>query len=241
MQRAGKRRAGLALVLALAAAGAAAADGGAAADIVALVNRFRADQGLAAVKPEPRLAAAAELFAAYMARSGRYAHDADGRQPAQRAEAAGYDFCIVTENIAYFSSTEPSAAAALARQFVEGWERSPGHRRNMADSDVVDTGVAVAQSAQSGRWYAVQMFGRPRALHQRFTVENRAAVALGYELDGRRYELPPGVTRTHEQCRAAKLAMRLPGEREPVVVEPAHGQRWRIDAVGRRLRLVLQR
>lgn len=240
MRLAGKRRAGLALLLALAAAGVKAADDS-AADIVALANRLRAGHGVAAVKPEPRLSAAARSFAAYMARTGRYAHDADGRDPPQRAVAAGYEYCVVTENIAYFSSSEPPGAAALAKTFVDGWERSPGHRRNMVDGDVVDTGVAVAQSAQSGRWYAVQMFGRPRALHQRFGVENRSGVALSYELDGRRYELPPGVTRTHEQCRAAKLTMRLPGEKEPAVVAPADGQHWRVDANGRRLQLALQR
>jgi len=33
----------------------------------------------------------------------------------------------------------------------------------MLDARAVDTGVAVAQSAHSGRFYAVQMFGRRRA------------------------------------------------------------------------------
>ena len=38
------------------------------------------------------------------------------------------------------------ATEALGKAFVEGWKKSPGHRRNMLDADVTETGVAVARS-----------------------------------------------------------------------------------------------
>lgn len=36
-----------------------------------------------------------------MAKTGKYGHAADGRKPAERAAAHGYEYCIVRENIAY--------------------------------------------------------------------------------------------------------------------------------------------
>ncbi len=35
-------------------------------------------------------------------------------------------------------------------------------RKNMLAPEVTETGVAVARSGKTGRYYAVQMFGRPR-------------------------------------------------------------------------------
>ena len=137
-----------------------------AAQVASLVvdgtNRFRHDNGLAPVAPERRLAHAAREFAAYMAQTDRLDHAADGRQPWGRARAQGYDYCLVAENIAYQYDSRGFATAQLARELVSGWERSAGHRRNMLERDAVDTAVAVARSATTGRYYAVQMFGRPR-------------------------------------------------------------------------------
>jgi hypothetical protein len=70
----------------------------------------------------------------------------------------------------------------------------------MLDPDVTETGVALAQSPRSGRYYAVQMFGRPYALHAAFRITNRSNVTLRYTLGAESFELPPRVTRSHEQC-----------------------------------------
>ena len=85
----------------------------------------------------------AQAFADYMARTDRYGHTADGNQPSDRAKARGYDYCIVLENIAYAFNSEGFTGEKLAGQFVTGWQNSPGHRRNMLDPDVTETGVAV--------------------------------------------------------------------------------------------------
>ena len=130
--------------------------------VVEGTNRFRHENGLAPVEPERRLAHAAWEFASYMAQTDSLDHAADGRQPWGRARAQGYDYCLVAENIAYKYDSRGFATAQLARELVAGWERSAGHRKNMLERDVVDTAVAVARSAKTGRYYAVQMFGRPR-------------------------------------------------------------------------------
>ncbi|HXF78521.1 MAG TPA: CAP domain-containing protein [Usitatibacter sp.] len=126
-------------------------------------NRFRHEQGVGVVRPDSMLDRTARDFAEYLARTDRFDHEADGRTPAIRARAHGYDYCLVAENIAYQFDSRGFTTPALARGLIQGWKDSPGHRRNMLDARAVDTGVAVAQSAHSGRFYAVQMFGRRRA------------------------------------------------------------------------------
>ena len=172
--------------------------------IVSRTNDFRAEQGRSKVKVNPELRATAEYFAAYMARTNRYGHTADGRQASERAEQHGYAYCLVSENIAYQYSSAGFATGALASGFVTGWKESPGHRKNMLDPDVTETGVAVARSA-SGTFFAVQMFGRPKSMQISFKVTNRAGVPVSYTLDGQAFPLPPRVTRTHEVCRPPKI------------------------------------
>jgi uncharacterized protein YkwD len=205
--------------------------------VVAQTNDFRRSQGLEPVAPNGRLGAAATEFAEFMARSERYGHEADGREPAQRAQAHGYDYCLVAENIAYEYSSEGFATLALARGFVEGWKHSPGHRRNMLDDAAAETGVAIAQSPHTGRYYAVQMFGRPKSMRVRFSIANRSQQTLHYDVGGKSYPLPPRMTRSHEQCRADALSVQLPGDAAAIRVVPADGQHYRIEPAGARLRL----
>src|SRR5207253_2501467 len=128
--------------------------------------------------PNRALADTARDFAEFMARTDRYGHEADGQQPSQRATAHGYGYCMVAENIAFQYSSAGFRSGELARRFVEGWKQSPGHRHNMLEPDATETGVAVAQSPKSGRYYAVQMFGRPQALRVAFRIANRSTTTL---------------------------------------------------------------
>lgn len=47
-------------------------------------NEFREDNRRRALTVHPALVKSAERFAGYMARTGKYGHDADGRTPGQR-------------------------------------------------------------------------------------------------------------------------------------------------------------
>lgn len=233
-------RTALAVLAMLLAHGASAREPD-AADVARLVieqtNAFRRSQGLAPTATQRQLIDAARGFAAYMARTDRYGHEADGRQPAQRVREQGYDYCMVAENIAYQFSSAGFGTAELARGFVQGWKNSPQHRRNMLEPDATDTGVAVMRGARSGRYYAVQVFGRPRSLNVEFRIANRSPTPVSYELDGRTHHLPPRTTDTHQQCSAPRLVVRLPGEREPTVVQPADGERYAIERTAGRYRL----
>ena len=130
--------------------------------VVALVNDLRARNGVATVARDGRLDAAADALATYMARTGRLDHNADGTSPRERVKQRGYDYCKVSENIAFEYSSRGFSVDALARNFVGGWGESATHRANMLDPVVTQTGIGVARNGK-GEYYAVQVFARPRA------------------------------------------------------------------------------
>jgi len=205
--------------------------------IIDRTNDFRRAEGRRPTGPDAKLGAAARDFARFMARADRYGHEADGRTPAQRAQEQGYAYCIVLENIASLYSSEGFGTQELADRVMQGWKQSPGHRENMLDPDVADIGVGVAQSEKSRTYYVVQLFGRPHSKRIEFRVANASPVAVDYELNGKAYSLPPRSTRTHEECRVARLTMRLPGERQSTTVQPADGDRYEVERLGPRYRL----
>ena len=114
-------------------------------------NAFRKAQRLDPVTTSKPLEDAAREFARFMARTGKYGHNADGRRPVERATAQGYDYCIVSENIAYLYRSSGYDAATLAGEMVEGWKNSPEHRKNMAEPAVTQIGVGIAQG-EAGRY-----------------------------------------------------------------------------------------
>jgi hypothetical protein len=151
---------------------------------------------------------------------------AQGLQPvqvnAQLRAAQRYDACIVSENIAYLYRSQGYDAPALAREMVEGWKQSPEHREAMVDPAVSQIGVGIAQSA-SGRYYGVQMFGRPKSAAIRFSVRNQAGRPIRYRTGGQRFSLPPRAERTHTVCRRLELAI---DAGKPFNVRPGDGARY---------------
>lgn len=176
--------------------------------IVARSNAFRKEQGLAELKVNSKLRQTAQDFANYMADSNRYGHTADGRRPSQRAKDHSYNYCIVSENIAYHFFTKGLATQALVDRAVTGWKESPGHRRNMLKPHVTEIGVAVSQSEKTGVYYAVQMFGRPRSAALDFTISNRTETTVQYSIGDQSFSLPPSYRRTHQQCRPDTLQLK---------------------------------
>jgi uncharacterized protein YkwD len=183
--------------------------------VIERTNAFRREERQAEVQVNPQLTEAARYFAQYMAGSDRYGHTADGRRPAERAGKHGYEHCIISENIAYQYTSEEFTTEQLAEGFFQGWKDSPGHRKNMLDPDVTETGVAIAQSKDSGYYYAVQMFGRPASERIEFRITNRSDATVEYQVGDRTFPLPPGYTRTHQQCRPPQVALRLANNDRP--------------------------
>jgi hypothetical protein len=149
----------------------------------------------------------------------------------------GYSYCIVLENIASLYSSSGFGAQELANKVTQGWWHSEGHRRNMLDAEVTDIGVAIARSWKTGTYYAVQVFGRPHSTRIEFRVANASPAPIEYDLNGKGFSLPPHSTRMHQECRAAQLTVRLPGERQSISVKPADGDRYEVERVGSRFQL----
>lgn len=170
-------------------------------------NRFRKEEGLQPVKKNDALTKAARYFAGYMARTDRYGHHADDKTPSERAENQGYDYCVVLENIAWQYSSTGFESEELARKLFQGWKESPEHRKNMLNSAATETGVAVARSSDSGKFYAVQMFGRPQSQAIEFKLTNESETEIRYRLGERSFPLPPRYTRTHRVCRPPELTL----------------------------------
>jgi len=190
----------------------------AARRVVVSTNEFRRQENLPLTGHAPQLASAARYFADFMARTGKYGHAADGTEPAARAKRFGYEYCIVSENIAQIYRSDGIATGELANRLFKGWQDSPGHRKNMVDPDVTETAVAIARSAKTDYYYAVQLFGRPTSQSIEFKVTNRAGVAVSYGLDGQTYHLPARTTSTHRICKPATVEFR--GK----TLQPVNGQ-----------------
>jgi uncharacterized protein YkwD len=196
--------------------------------VVQQTNEFRSRNDLSALKSNRPLAEAAQRFAEFMAETDRYGHQADDREPAERAQAHGYEHCAIAENIAYQFSSAGFGTDELAGRLMEGWEQSPPHRKNMLLPHMTEIGVGVARSERTRRHYAVQMFGRPQSASTRFEVANRADATVRYELAGKSFNLPPRVTRTHEGCFDGTLKVLGPDAPPSPEFRPRDGARYTV-------------
>ncbi|HJQ80201.1 MAG TPA: CAP domain-containing protein [Lacipirellulaceae bacterium] len=179
-------------------------------EIVGRMNEFRLENGLEELKTDSKLQKAASYFAAFMARTNKYGHEADGNHPWERAALFGYDYCVVAENIAFQMKSTGFETKELASKFFEGWKRSPPHRKNMLQPHVTETGVAIGHAPGSDRYFAVQLFARPQSDAIQFQVTNRTDEAIQYtvgaakggeaESDRQAFELPPRATMSHTRC-----------------------------------------
>lgn len=178
--------------------------------IVDRTNEFRKSNQSGAVQRDEHLMQAAKNFAEFMARTGKYGHRANGMTPAQRAEAAGYDYCVIRENIAYRMNTGDVTADSLIEVFVQGWIDSPPHRENMLADYITHTGVAVA-TTDDVTYYAVQMFGRPKSAAFRLKLNNESGdtktIVFRANDQQDEVELQPRMILTMTRCFPTKVSV----------------------------------
>ncbi len=212
-----------------AAGEAPAADTGrVAALLVDMTNTLRRREGVRPLATNRALAKAAVDFAEFMSADDKYGHTADGRKPADRIEAAGYDYCLVDENIAWLFQTGGFTTERLARQLFDDWQQSAEHRRNLLNPHLGEIGVAVARSSKTGRYYGVQEFGRPKSEQISFEIRNASDAELTYRIDGERFRLEPRYGRRHK--RAIPPALEIAGYADSagrdVTLHPATGEQF---------------
>ena len=119
-----------------------------------LINAQRRRQGLRPLVYNPQLDRMAKIQAQNMARFQKMAHtipDASLPTLGDRAKYVGYTYGRLAENVAL--------GYPNAETVVEGWMNSSGHRQNILDGAVVETGIGIARSTGGGVYYC-QVFGR---------------------------------------------------------------------------------
>ena len=123
-----------------------------------LINRQRQRQGLKPLVFNRELDRMAKIQAENMARFQKMAHtipDASLPTLSDRARYVGYGYSRLAENVAL--------GYPNAETVVEGWMNSRGHRQNILDAGVVETGIGIARSSAGGIYYC-QVFGRQLSL-----------------------------------------------------------------------------
>src|SRR5687768_11982230 len=122
--------------------------------ILSLVNAERRERGLRPLVWNDRLDQAAKLHARNMATFRRMSHvipEAKLPTLSARAQHVQYPYAMIAENIALgFTDAE---------SVVQGWMRSPGHRRNILSPEAAEIGTGVV-SSRTGGLYFCQVFGR---------------------------------------------------------------------------------
>ena len=168
--------------------------------IIASTNSARAEAHLAPVVANAQLAAIARAYAALLAKSNQFSHEADG-SPASRVARAGYQACGVWENVAMRRSEDGFETRALAASTMEGWLKSPVHQRNILEAGVGEIGVGVARAADDpARYIAVQLFARPRSMAATIKVANASKQAINVSFEGAARTLNAGAVVTWSSC-----------------------------------------
>jgi hypothetical protein len=181
------------------------------AAIVEMTNAFRRENALSVVKTEGKLAKAARDYARFLAAAPIFSHEADGRRPQDRIKAAGYAPCHTAENLAWMLDSRGFETRDLAYKLVEGWKKSPPHRKNLMLQHVMETGVAVAKVTGAEKYMAVQLFGRPQSMQYTFTIENRAGRMVPYKVGTQKVELKANTLVRHTVCDPVVLELQVGG------------------------------
>jgi uncharacterized protein YkwD len=203
-----------------------------AEQILSLTNKFRASEKKSKLVISESLKTAAQKFAQYMADNSKYGHEADGRNFLDRAKEAGYMPCLALENIAFTYSTQAYSVKSLSETLMDGWKKSPGHRENLLDADVTETGIGVARNATTGVYYAVHLFGRPLSAMREFQVKNETTSEVTYSVGEQTFTLLPKIVRSHKYCRSPKVTFAFVADNDPKkTVSPAENDKFIVQMV----------
>jgi uncharacterized protein YkwD len=111
-----------------------------------LVNSERAARGLSPLVDNALLDLAAQRHADDMVASGYFSHDsATGDSFDQRIRSVGYAGALLAENIAW-----GGGGLGTPRRMVSTWMNSAGHRANILNGTLRDSGVGVAPGTPEG-------------------------------------------------------------------------------------------
>jgi uncharacterized protein YkwD len=107
-----------------------------------LINTYRREKGLKPLKLNPLLAEAAKAHSRDLAKWDRISHfGSDGSNPWDRVKRAGYNAKLAAENVGTGQTT--------IEEVVKGWQKSPGHDKNLLLADAEHMGIALVQEPRT--------------------------------------------------------------------------------------------
>jgi uncharacterized protein YkwD len=119
-----------------------------ATQIAAGLNASRRANGTAPLRFNRQLGQAAMVHACDMLVHAFFDHrGTDGSNSQRRVRSAGYEDCIVAENLAW--------GYPRPEQIITGWMNSPGHRTNMLHPRIEEFGVGITQGPDGPYWVLV--------------------------------------------------------------------------------------
>lgn len=151
-------------VIKVAGSSPASSNQSSANQVLALLNAERARAGCQPLSLDSRLMRAAQQHSEDMAVNNFVGHTgSNGSTLAQRANAVGYTWSALAENVA--------AGYATPEAVMAGWMRSDGHRQNILNCRYVHVGIGYVYQSDDAplagmRYpyyhYWTQVFGAPR-------------------------------------------------------------------------------
>lgn len=119
-------------------------------EVLALVNKVRAENGLSALTWADDLANVARAHSRDMINRNFFSHtNPDGLSPFDRLKNSGISYKTAAENIAYGQKT--------AEAVMNSWMNSSGHRANILNKNVKEIGIGAVKNS-SGTIYWTQVF-----------------------------------------------------------------------------------
>lgn len=113
-------------------------------NIVARMNAYRAEAGLAPLRLDERVTLAARDRMRDMEDTGYWSHDSPaGMSPFTWLMVRDYSFSAAAENLASGFET--------VKFLVDSWMESHGHRENILSPQYEDCGIAIIDGATTGR------------------------------------------------------------------------------------------
>ncbi len=132
-------------------------------EVLRLVNEHRAQAGLTPLRLNATLEQQAADYACELIEYDYFDHvnPVTGSTLVDRAQAVGYDYLVIGENLA--------AGQRGPQEVVDAWMNSEGHRANILDPRYSEIGIAVRVGGSYGIYW-VQVFGRPAPSNAGFGV-----------------------------------------------------------------------
>lgn len=145
-------------------------------EIINETNRYRKTEDLRELQTNDLLTEAAQHKLDDIFKNGYFDHiSPSGKGPAELAEAVGYKYIVVGENLALGDFTSEA-------DVVRSWMESSGHRENIMNKTYQEIGVAAARRSYNGEntLIIVQEFGVPMSACGTFN-ESRTILITAYK------------------------------------------------------------